>query len=47
MTEDLLYEVKDGVATITIHREASRNAISQATEENFTGASMPAEDTFC
>lgn len=29
MTEDLLYEVKDGVATITIHREASRNAISQ------------------
>jgi enoyl-CoA hydratase/carnithine racemase len=29
MTEDLLYEVKDRVAYLTIHREASRNAISQ------------------
>jgi enoyl-CoA hydratase/carnithine racemase len=29
MTEDLLYEVKDRVAHMTIHREASRNAISQ------------------
>lgn len=29
MTEDLLYEVKDRVAIMTIHREASRNAISQ------------------
>jgi enoyl-CoA hydratase len=29
MTEDLLYEVKDRVATMTIHRESRRNAISQ------------------
>ena len=29
MNEDLLYEVKDRVAYLTIHREASRNAISQ------------------
>ena len=29
MAEDLLYEVKNRVAVMTIHREASRNAISQ------------------
>lgn len=29
MAEDLLYEVKNRVAFMTIHREASRNAISQ------------------
>jgi len=29
MIDDLLYEVKDRVAYVTIHREASRNAISQ------------------
>jgi len=29
MTEDLLYEVKDRVAYLTIHRESRRNAISQ------------------
>lgn len=29
MTEDLLYEVKDRVAFMTIHRESRRNAISQ------------------
>ncbi|MCP4667429.1 MAG: enoyl-CoA hydratase [Deltaproteobacteria bacterium] len=29
MGEDLLYEVKEGVAFMTIHREAKRNAISQ------------------
>jgi enoyl-CoA hydratase/carnithine racemase len=29
MSEDLLYEVKDRVATMTIHRESRRNAISQ------------------
>jgi enoyl-CoA hydratase/carnithine racemase len=29
MSEDLLYEVKDRVAFLTIHRETSRNAISQ------------------
>ena len=29
MTEELLYEVNDRVATMTIHRESRRNAISQ------------------
>ncbi len=29
MSEDLLYEVKDGAAFLTINREARRNAISQ------------------
>lgn len=29
MTEDLLYEVKDGTAFMTINRESKRNAISQ------------------
>jgi enoyl-CoA hydratase/carnithine racemase len=29
MTEDLLYEVKDRVAYLTIHRESRRNAISR------------------
>jgi enoyl-CoA hydratase/carnithine racemase len=29
MSEDLLYEVKDGTALLTINREARRNAISQ------------------
>ncbi|MBW1796954.1 MAG: enoyl-CoA hydratase/isomerase family protein [Deltaproteobacteria bacterium] len=29
MSEDLLYEVKDGTAFLTINREARRNAISQ------------------
>ena len=29
MTEDLLYDVKEGAAFLTIHRESRRNAISQ------------------
>jgi len=29
MNDDLLYEVKDGAATLTINRESRRNAISQ------------------
>ena len=29
MSEDLLYEVKDRVAFLTINRESRRNAISQ------------------
>ncbi|MFH1629802.1 MAG: enoyl-CoA hydratase/isomerase family protein, partial [Pseudomonadota bacterium] len=29
MSDDLLYEVRDGVAFLTINREARRNSISQ------------------
>jgi enoyl-CoA hydratase/carnithine racemase len=29
MTEDLLYDAKEGAAFLTIHRESRRNAISQ------------------
>jgi enoyl-CoA hydratase/carnithine racemase len=29
MTDDLLYQVKDGTAFMTINRESRRNAISQ------------------
>jgi enoyl-CoA hydratase/carnithine racemase len=36
MSEDLLYEVKDGTAFLTINREARRNAISQEMIKNFT-----------
>jgi enoyl-CoA hydratase len=36
MSEDLLYEVKDGTAFLTINREARRNAISQEMITAFT-----------
>jgi enoyl-CoA hydratase len=36
MSEDLLYEVKDGTAFLTITREAKRNAISQKMIKDFT-----------
>jgi enoyl-CoA hydratase/carnithine racemase len=36
MSEDLLYEVKDGTALLTINREARRNAISQEMITAFT-----------
>jgi enoyl-CoA hydratase len=36
MNEDLLYEVKDGTAFLTINREARRNAISQEMIKDFT-----------
>lgn len=36
MNEDLLYEVKDGTAFLTINREARRNAISQEMIRDFT-----------
>ncbi len=36
MNEDLLYEVKDGAALLTINREARRNAISQEMITAFT-----------
>ena len=29
MSDDLMYEVKDGAAILTINRESRRNAISQ------------------
>jgi enoyl-CoA hydratase/carnithine racemase len=36
MSEDLIYEVKDGTALLTINREARRNAISQEMITAFT-----------
>jgi naphthoate synthase/2-ketocyclohexanecarboxyl-CoA hydrolase len=42
--EDLIYEVKDGIATITISREHVRNALRTRTYEELTAAVTAAAD---